>query len=215
MVAAPLAVWAGLKLPQVFAGVQLQSAPALVLSFVTVAVSCAVALTAKLAGAPLMATVICCAGALTVIVAVAMAVAEAVALAVMVTLPAAVGAVKVVEAPLAVCAGLKLPQEFAGAQLQSTPALVLSLATVAVSVAVAPVVKVCGAPVIVMVIVGGGGGGVELEPPPQPAAKSNADTHPNTLILLNMRQLLYLSFESVHEWLRGHPDDRRWVLDAG
>jgi hypothetical protein len=34
--------------------------------------------------------------------------------------------------------GLKLPQEAAGAQLQSTPAFVLSLETVAVRLAVAP-----------------------------------------------------------------------------
>jgi len=72
--------------------------------------------------------------------------------AVTVTLPAPAGAVKVVFAPLAECAGLNVPQVPAvGPQLQSTPALAASFCTVAVKVAVAPVAKVAGAPVIAIV----------------------------------------------------------------
>ena len=56
--------------------------------------------------------------------------------AVMVTLVADAGAVYVVVAPLAVCAGLKDPQDPAGAQLQSTSPFAVSLETVAEMVAV-------------------------------------------------------------------------------
>jgi hypothetical protein len=44
-----------------------------------------------------------------------------------------------VVAPLAVCAGLKEPQDPAGAQLQSTPPFALSFETVAEIMAVRPV----------------------------------------------------------------------------
>ncbi|HLJ15620.1 MAG TPA: hypothetical protein VKV15_14060 [Bryobacteraceae bacterium] len=64
--------------------------------------------------------------------------------AVIVTLPAEAGAVKVVAAPLAVCAGLKDPQDPAGAQLQSTPAFAVSLETVADMLAVALAARVVG-----------------------------------------------------------------------
>ncbi len=47
---APLAVCAGLKVPQLPVGVQLQSTPALAVSFVTVAPIIAVPLTASVAG---------------------------------------------------------------------------------------------------------------------------------------------------------------------
>ena len=58
----------------------------------------------------------------------------------------------VVFAPLAVCAGLNVPQDPAvGPHVQSTPALAASFCTVAVKVAVAPVAKVAGAPVIAIV----------------------------------------------------------------
>ena len=58
VVAAPLAVCVGLKLPQVAAGVQLQSTPALVLSFETVAVRLAVAPAVSDCGAPVMVPLI-------------------------------------------------------------------------------------------------------------------------------------------------------------
>ena len=72
----------------------------------------------------------------------------AVQIAVMVTLPAAAGAVKVVAAPLAVCAGLKLPQLPVGEQLQSTPSFEESFVTVATILAVAPVLRDVGGAVV-------------------------------------------------------------------
>jgi hypothetical protein len=92
MVAAPLAVWVGLKLPQEPVGVQVQSTPALVLSLVTVAESDAVPFGAKEVGAPVNDKVTA-AAALIVTVAEAMTLALAVAVALIVTVPAAVGAV--------------------------------------------------------------------------------------------------------------------------
>ena len=93
-----------------------------------------------------------------------------------------------VAAPLAVCVGLNEPQEAAGAQDQSTPALELSFETVSVRVAVAPVVSDAGLPLMEPVIAGGVGGGALLEPPPQPistqAVKMKAA---DTLILMNMK----------------------------
>ena len=50
MVLAALAVWVGLKVPQVPTGVHVQSTPALAGSFWTVALTVAVALGAKVAG---------------------------------------------------------------------------------------------------------------------------------------------------------------------
>jgi len=50
----------------------------------------------------------------------------------------------VVVAALAVCAGLKEPQDPTGAQVQSTPACAVSFATVAAIVAVALVTRVAG-----------------------------------------------------------------------
>jgi hypothetical protein len=91
-VAAPLAVWVGLKLPQEPVGVQVQSTPALVLSLVTVAVSEAVPLGARVVGAP-VSDKVTAEAAVIVTVAVAMTLPLAVAVALIVTLPAAVGAV--------------------------------------------------------------------------------------------------------------------------
>ncbi len=67
--------------------------------------------------------------------------------AVTVTLPpvgGVAGAVNVVDAPLAVCAGLNDPQLPAGAQLQSTPALAVSFVTVAEMLAVPLAARVVG-----------------------------------------------------------------------
>jgi hypothetical protein len=137
VVAAPLAVCAGLKLPQVPAGVQVQSTPALVLSFATVAVREVVPFVDKVAGGAAESVSVTAAGAFTAMIALAMILLEAVEVALTVTLPAVAGAVYVVAAPLAVCVGLNVPQEAAGAQDQSTPALELSLETVTVRDAVA------------------------------------------------------------------------------
>jgi hypothetical protein len=82
--------------------------------------------------------------AVIVIVALCVALDDAVAVAITVTDPAAPGAVYEVAVPLAVCAGLNVPQVPAGVQVQSTPAFVLSFVTVAVSEVVPLVVKVAG-----------------------------------------------------------------------
>ena len=71
-----------------------------------------------------------------------------VAVAMITTFPAVPGAVYVVLAPLAVCAGLNEPQAPDGVQLQSTPALELSFATVAPTDAVAPRFNVEGGAVV-------------------------------------------------------------------
>jgi len=67
-----------------------------------------------------------------------------------------------------VCVGLKAPQAPAGAQAQSTPALLLSFETVAVNVAVPPAAREVGAPLTLTETVGGGVV-VWLDPPPHPA----------------------------------------------
>src|SRR5262249_45106765 len=82
-------------------------------------------------------------------VAVPVALVDAVDVAVMVTLPAAPGAVNVVALPLAVCAGLNVPQDPDGAHVQSTPAFVLSFATFAVIDAVPFTASDAGAPLSV------------------------------------------------------------------
>src|SRR5665213_1709134 len=70
------------------------------------------------------------------------------------TFAAALGAVYVVLAPLAVCAGLNEPHDPEGVQLQSTPAFELSFATVAAIDTVAARFNVeGGAPVRLMEVV--------------------------------------------------------------
>jgi hypothetical protein len=130
-----------LKLPQVPTGVQVQSTPAFVVSFATVAAREAVPLVGKVAGGAAESVSVTTGAALIAMIAVAMILLEAVEVALTVTLPAVAGAVYVVAAPLAVCVGLNVPQEAAGAQDQSTPALELSLETVTVREAVAPAAK--------------------------------------------------------------------------
>ena len=83
------------------------------------------------------------------------------------------GAVYVVAAPLAVVVGLNDPQAPEGAQLQVTPALAESLATLAASEALAPALREVGGAFVpagkLTAIAGGGGGGCvvppELPPP--------------------------------------------------
>jgi len=94
----------------------------------------------------------------------ALAGAVAAEAAVMVTTPpvgVAVGAVYVIDPPLAVCAeaGLKLPHAPAVPQfaVQFTPSAFVSLATVANSVAVPPSLKVAGGAVLSVTTIGGVG----------------------------------------------------------
>ena len=70
---------------------------------------------------------------------------------------AAAGAVNVEFAPLAVCAGLNVPQVPTGVQLQSTPAFALSFARVAATGAVAPTLIVAGGAVARLMEIAGGG----------------------------------------------------------
>ena len=84
-----------------------------------------------------------------------------------------------VEAPLAVWAGLKLPQEPVGVQVQSTPALVLSFATVAAT-GVLPLISSIAAGAVVMEIVGVAGG-VVCPPPPPHADRNIATVHASAI----------------------------------
>ena len=138
VVFAPLAVWAAVKLPHEPVGVQVQSTPAFALSLVTVAASVAVPPGSKVVGGAVVMEMAIEPEEAAVIEMFATAVAAwlLVDVAVIVTFTAAAGAVYVVLAPLAVCAGLKVPQDAAGEQLQSTPAFAESLETVAEIVAV-------------------------------------------------------------------------------
>jgi hypothetical protein len=116
----------------------------------------------------------------TVTVATAVAVRVWVEVAVIVTLVAAPGAVNVVMAPLAVCAGLNVPHDAAGAQVQSTPAFVESLFTVAEIVAVPFAAKVEGG-ACVNAIVEFPDGGVDEDDPvtPQPEIFNVKNTSSN------------------------------------
>jgi hypothetical protein len=101
--------------------------------------------------------------------------------AVIVTLAAALGAVNVVVAPLAVCVGLKVPQDAAGAQLQSTPAFVESLVTVAEIAAVPFTAKVDGGACVIAIVALPDGGGLDGAEPtePQPELFSARTTSSN------------------------------------
>lgn len=57
-----------------------------------------------------------------------------------------------VEAPLAVCAGLNVPQLPTGAQVQSTPAFKGSPFTVAATEAVWPTTRVAGGAVVIEIV---------------------------------------------------------------
>jgi hypothetical protein len=144
------------ELPQV----TFQVTPLLALSLVTTAVSELVAPALMEAGAAGV-KVTAMTGAVMEMVAVADLVVSEVEVAVTVTEVGAVGAVKVVAAPLAVEVGLNEPQGVvAQVTVQVTPVLLL---TVAVRDAVAPVVREVGCPL--METVTAAGGGVELLPP--------------------------------------------------
>jgi hypothetical protein len=158
VVEAALAVCVGLKLPHVPTGVQLQSTPALAVSLATVAATEAVAFTAKEVGGAVLSVTVMAVAAVTVTAAEAVVELLEVAAATMVTLPAADGAVYVVAAPLAVCAGLKVPQAPAGEQLQSTPPFAESFVTVAAMETVPLTAKVAGGAVLKVIARAGGGG---------------------------------------------------------
>jgi len=93
-------------------------------------------------------------GAVMFTLAVAVVVPLAVALAVMTTAVAAPGAVYVVLAALAVCAGLNDPHAPTGVQDQSTPALVESPVTVALKVEVAFRTNDAGGALEIAIVVG-------------------------------------------------------------
>jgi hypothetical protein len=93
VVFAPLAVCAGLSVPHVPVGVQVQSTPAFAESFVTVALTVAVPFTASDAGGAVVNEIATVLPAPTVMVATAVAVCVLVEVAVIVTLAAAFGAV--------------------------------------------------------------------------------------------------------------------------
>ena len=154
-------------------GVQVQSTPALAVSLLTVAFSVVLPPMITVVGAGVVKAIVTVEEAAEMetmpTAVVAWLVVEA---AVIVTLPpvgAEAGAVKVVAAPLAVCAGLKVPQVPAGAQLQSTPALAVSFETVAAIVAVAFAARVVGGAWLkAMVTPPEDGGEYELDPEPHP-----------------------------------------------
>ena len=164
-VVAPLAVVAGLKLPQVPAGVQLHVMLPFAGSFMTVATIFAVPDTPRLAG-----------GAVEKVTAIPREMVPETDLlpsdtevAVMVTLPpdgAVIGAVYVVAAPLAVDVGLKLPQVPAGVQLHVTPLAAESLDTVTDKLVVAPNAMFAGGAVEKLTEIGCVP--PPEEPPPQP-----------------------------------------------
>jgi hypothetical protein len=92
--------------------------------------------------------------------------------AVMATLPpegGSDGAVYVVVLPLAVCVGLNEPQEFAGVQLQLTPASEESFVTTAASEAVLPTCSDCGGAVWNAIEMLGVVPEPDPDPPPHPA----------------------------------------------
>ncbi|HEX4643628.1 MAG TPA: hypothetical protein VH161_09170 [Candidatus Acidoferrales bacterium] len=191
MVVTPLAVCAGEKVPQVPVGVQVQSTPAFAESFVTVALTVAVPPMVKEAGGAVASEMDTAAeGAEIATVAVAVTEWLLVEVAVIVTLPplgAVDGAVYMVAAPLAVCAGLKVPHDPAGAQLQSTPPLALSFDTVAEIIAVALAASVAGGAWLSAMEMVGGGFDADVEFDPQPdklpartsknAAPHNSNVH--------------------------------------
>lgn len=126
------------------------------------------------------------------------------------------GAVYVVVAPLAVCVGLNVPQEPAGAQLQSTPPLALSFDTVAEIVAVALAARVAGGAWLTATEMAGGVFVVDVELDPQPeiltakasrtAAAHNSNVHPARLVFTTSSSRIGLIHTS--RTFRPHEDGR-------
>lgn len=175
-VVVPLAVLDRLNNPHEPLGMQLQVTPAFAESFVITAEMLAVADRARLAGgtAPKSTEI----GKLTPPA--ANLVLSETEVAVIVTLPpvgAVAGAVYAVAAPLDVDAGLKVPQDMVGVQLQVTPLPAESFITRAETLAVPSAAIVDGGATENVTEMGCGvGPGPELEPdelpPPQPANKT-------------------------------------------
>ena len=143
MVAVPLGVVVGLKLPHcALPQVTDQVTPALALSFATVAVKAAAAEAAREAGGLLSVTVMGALGVEIVMAAEADCVESAMEVAVTVTvagLGAVAGAVYLVATPLAVEAAERLPHcELPQLTAHLTPAFALSLLTTAVRLMVEP-----------------------------------------------------------------------------
>jgi hypothetical protein len=141
-VAWPLIVWVRLSAPQFPPPqVKVQFAPALLGSFVTLAMIMACAPTARIEGGPSLKFTVTVLTTATVTVAVAVrSVTDAAVMFMLFPVGGRPGAVNTVVTPLAVCVGEKLPQ-LALAQLtfQLTPALAGSFVTVADRVTVVPV----------------------------------------------------------------------------
>lgn len=182
VVAAPLAVVAGLKLPQgaddpVELQVTVHFTPAFAASFITFAVIDAVVeISSEDGGADAKLTDMTCCGGMIVIVCEADFVASVTEVAVTVTVllvGTAAGAVYVVVLPLAVVEGLKLPQAaLPQLTVHRTPAFAESLFTLAASCAVAEVcsdVTVCDTNTTE---IAAGGFGVLLVPPVHPTAST-------------------------------------------
>jgi hypothetical protein len=169
-VAVPLGVDAGLKLPHcALPQVTDQVTPAFALSLLTVAVKGAVVVAATEPGVLLSATEMGAAGAEMVIVAVADLVASVTEVAVTVTVAgfgAEPGALYFVATPLAVDAAEKVPQgALPQLMVHVTPALVLSLLTMAVRLVLVPVSSDDGGWGENETEIGAGGLGDEPDPP--------------------------------------------------
>jgi hypothetical protein len=170
VVAVPLGVEAGLKLPHwALPQVTVQVTPAFALSLLTVAVSAAVLVAATDAGGLLRVTEIGALGAEMVMVAEADLVVSLTAVAVTVTVAgfgAEAGALYLVAAPLAVEAEEKAPHGVVlQVTAQVTPALALSLLTMAVMLVLVPASSEDGGWGENDTEVCGGGLGEDPEPP--------------------------------------------------
>jgi hypothetical protein len=139
-VVVPLAVEMLLNEPHVFGGVvgvQLQVTPALAGSFDAVAATVVVPEIAIVAGGGVVIkTEIAGGGGVVMVIGelealLVLSVTEVAVKTTLLGVGTVLGAVYVVFAPLAVEVGLNVPQEFAGVQLQVTPALALSFVTFA------------------------------------------------------------------------------------
>jgi hypothetical protein len=205
VVAVPLAVEVGAKLPQAVAlQVTVHLTPALALSLLTTAVRLVVEPAASdIGGVGFRATEMGGA-ALIVIVAEAVLVVSVTEVAVTVTvagLGTALGAVYVVAAPLAVDVGETLPHE-EQLTVHLTPALALSFVTLAVMLVVAPTTSELDTALTATEMACGGGG---VDPPPPQAVSqivSAAEAKRETIRAAFIGRLHCLVFVSWRNWNR-------------